>query len=454
MSTYDFDLFVIGAGSGGVRAARMAAATGANVAVAEAQFLGGTCVNVGCVPKKLFYYGAHFSSELKDAKGFGWDVSPPQFSWQTLRDNKNTEITRLNGIYESLLLDTGVKIINGFARLLNANTIEIEGQRVTAEKILIATGCKPFVPDFNGSEHAITSDDIFYLDSLPQKALVVGGGYIALEFAGILSGLGVEVRLSYRGTQLLKNFDHSLGGRLATEMKGHGINVQLESHIQSIEKNTAGERLVTFSDGSTGEYGQVLYATGRLAATADLGLENTCVEIRPNGQLVVDEFFQSREPSVFALGDIIGTPELTPVALAQGMAFVDTWFKSLKRTVDYQNIATAVFSSPNIATVGLTEAQAKQQFGNIEVYESEFRHLKHTLSGNTERTYMKMVVDIATDKVVGVHMMGQDAGEILQGIAVALKAGATKAVFDSTIGIHPTAAEELVTMRTPRPTEK
>ncbi len=448
--SFDYDLFVIGAGSGGVRASRIAAATGASVAVAEEKYLGGTCVNVGCVPKKLFYYGSHFHDDFSDANGFGWDVTGAEFNWPTLRDNKNTEIARLNTIYQSMLDNAGVTVINGRATIVNKHTVMINGQSITAERILITAGGRPYVPTFVGAEYVITSDDVFYLEQLPQKALVVGGGYIAVEFAGILNGLGVQTELAYRGKQLLKQFDHDLGVTLANEMVKKGVVLSLETDIESITKLANGELLVRFKSGNEQSYGEVLYATGRKAYTADLGLANTAVKTRDNGTIIVDDYFQSAEPSIYALGDIIGTPELTPVALAQGMAFVDTYYKSAPRKVDYDNIATAVFCQPNIATVGLSESEAKQRYANVDIYQSEFRHLKHTLSGNTERTFMKMVVDAASDKVLGVHMLGAEAGEIIQGLAVAINAGATKAHFDSTIGIHPTAAEEFVTMRSKR----
>lgn len=448
--SFDYDLFVIGAGSGGVRASRMAAATGASVAVAEEKYLGGTCVNVGCVPKKLFYYGSHFHDDFSDANGFGWDVTAAEFNWPTLRDNKNTEIARLNAIYQNMLDNAGVTVINGRATIVNKHKIMINGQPITAERILITAGGRPYVPTFVGAEYVITSDEIFYLEQLPQKALVVGGGYIAVEFAGILNGLGVQTELAYRGKQLLKQFDHDLGATLASEMVKKGVVLSLETDIESIAKLANGELLVRFKSGNEQSYGEVLYATGRKAYTADLGLANTAVKTRDNGTIIVDDYFQSAEPSIYALGDIVGTPELTPVALAQGIAFVDTYYKSSPRKVDYDNIATAVFCQPNIATVGLSESEAKQRYAKVDIYQSEFRHLKHTLSGNTERTFMKIVVDAASDKVLGVHMLGAEAGEIIQGLAVAIKAGATKAHFDSTIGIHPTAAEEFVTMRSKR----
>ncbi|HCH19799.1 MAG TPA: glutathione-disulfide reductase [Cellvibrionales bacterium] len=445
---YDFDLLVIGAGSGGVRASRMAAATGARVAVAEERYLGGTCVNVGCVPKKLFYYGAHFHEDFSDAKGYGWDVSVNHFDWPTLRDNKNTEIARLNGIYQSMLENANVTIFPSRAEIIGPHQALIEGKTITAEKILIAAGGRPYVPNFAGAEWVLNSDDIFYLDQLPARALVVGGGYIAVEFAGIFQGLGVNTELAYRGAQLLRTFDEDLGGRLATEQINKGITVSLETDVESITKNDRQELTVTYKNGRIEDYDLVLYATGRKAYTANLGLESTQVELRSNGSIIVDDYFQTAEPSIFALGDIIGTPELTPVALAQGMAFVDGQFKQQPRAIDYSCIPTAVFCQPNIATVGLTEAEAIKQFNEISIYRSEFKTLKHSLSQNNERTFMKLIVDVASDKVIGIHMMGSEAGEIIQGLAVALKAGATKAVFDATIGVHPTIAEEFVTMRT------
>jgi glutathione reductase (NADPH) len=445
---YDFDLLVIGAGSGGVRASRMAAATGARVAVAEERYLGGTCVNVGCVPKKLFYYGAHFHEDFSDAKGYGWDVSVNHFDWPTLRDNKNTEIARLNGIYQSMLENANVTIFPSRAEIIGPHQVLIEGKTITAEKILIAAGGRPYVPNFAGAEWVLNSDDIFYLDQLPARALVVGGGYIAVEFAGIFQGLGVNTELAYRGAQLLRTFDEDLGARLATEQMGKGITVSLKMDVETIAKNDRQGLTVSFKNGRIEDYDLVLYATGRKAYTANLGLESTQVELRSNGSIIVDDYFQTAEPSIFALGDIIGTPELTPVALAQAMAFVDGQFKQQPRTIDYSCIPTAVFCQPNIATVGLTEAEAIKQFNEISIYRSEFKTLKHSLSQNNERTFMKLIVDVASDKVIGIHMMGSEAGEIIQGLAVALKAGATKAVFDATIGVHPTIAEEFVTMRT------
>lgn len=446
---FDFDLFVIGAGSGGVRASRMAAATGAKVAVAESRFLGGTCVNIGCVPKKLFYYGSHYSHDFKDAKGYGWavDSNSISFDWPTLRDNKTNEVKRLNGIYQTLLDSAGVELIHGRATLLDAHTVEVDGKQFTADKILVATGCGPVTPELPGKELIISSDDVFYLPELPETIVIVGGGYIAVEFAGIFQGLGVETHLIYRGTNILKVFDLALGEKLLEQMKQSGIHVHLETNVVSVVEQQGGQHLVEMDNGIKIIAGQLMYATGRDPLTRDLGLENLGVELRPNGEIVVDEYFKSSVDSIYALGDIIGTPALTPIALAQGMAFVDTYFKKKPRVLDYANIATAVFSQPNIATVGLSEELAKQRYPKVAIFESEFKHLRHTLSGSEERTYMKLVVDETSDKVLGIHMLGAEAGEIIQGLAAAMKAGITKEQLDSTIGIHPTAAEEFVTMR-------
>ena len=445
---YDYDLLVIGAGSGGVRASRLAAATGARVAVAEERYLGGTCVNVGCVPKKIFYYGSHFNKDFSDAKGYGWDLSVNHFDWPTLRDNKNIEITRLNGIYQSMLENAGVTIFPSRAEIVGPHKALLGEKTITAKKILIAAGGRPHVPEFPGAELAVCSDDIFYLEQLPNRALIVGGGYIAVEFASIFQGLGVNTEMAYRGLQLLRMFDEDLGSRLASELMNKGITVSFEMDVDRIVKKDRHSLTVSFKNGRIDDYDLVLFATGRKAYTANLGLESTLVELRSDGSIIVDDYFQTREPSIFALGDIIGTPELTPVALAQAMAFVDGQFKQQPRTIDYTYIPTAVFSQPNIATVGLTEADALKRFNEISIYRSEFKTLKHSLSKNNERTFMKLIVDVASDKVIGVHMMGSEASEIIQGFAVAMKAGATKAVFDETIGVHPTIAEEFVTMRT------
>jgi len=445
---FDFDLFVIGAGSGGVRTARMSASYGARVAIAEDRYMGGTCVNVGCVPKKLYSYASHFRYDCTDSKGFGWQGSVPAFDWNVLRDNKTAEISRLNGIYDTLLDGSGVTLYNGRARLLDKHTVEIGDQKVSSEKILIATGGWPFVPQFPGSELAVTSNEIFDLPSFPERILVVGGGYIALEFAGIFAGLGADTTLSYRGEIPLKHFDKDLREKLYLESERH-MTMLMNSNVEKIIKKD-NELHVKFKEGSSLVVDCVLYATGRKPNTENLGLENTGVSLQPNGAIAINEHFETTEPGIYALGDVVGRIALTPVAIAEGMVLASNLFKNTEKTMDYSNIATAVFSHPNVGTVGLGEEQAKSEYGDIEVFESDFRHLKHTLSGNPERTYMKLIVDKATDRVVGMHMMGADAGEIIQGLAVAMQCGVTKAQLDSTIGIHPTAAEEFVTMRQAR----
>lgn len=445
---FDFDLFVIGAGSGGVRTARMSASYGARVAIAEDRYMGGTCVNVGCVPKKLYSYASHFRYDCTDSKGFGWQGSVPAFDWNVLRDNKTAEISRLNGIYDTLLDGSGVTLYNGRARLLDKHTVEIGDKKVSSEKILIATGGWPFVPEFPGSELAVTSNEIFDLPSFPERILVVGGGYIALEFAGIFAGLGADTSLSYRGEIPLKHFDKDLREKLYLESERH-MTMLMKSNVEEITKKD-NELHVKFKEGNSLVVDCVLYATGRKPNTENLGLENTGVSLQPNGAIAINEHFETTEPGIYALGDVVGRIALTPVAIAEGMVLASNLFKNTEKTMDYSNIATAVFSHPNVGTVGLGEEQAKAEYGDIEVFESDFRHLKHTLSGNPERTYMKLIVDKATDRVVGMHMMGADAGEIIQGLAVAMQCGVTKAQLDSTIGIHPTAAEEFVTMRQAR----
>jgi len=448
--SYDYDFFVIGAGSGGVRASRIAAGLGANVAVAEDMFLGGTCVNVGCVPKKLFVYGSHFPEEFEAAAGFGWTVGESSFDWSVLRDNKTKEIERLNGIYERMLGNTGVEIIKGRATVVDGHTVAVDGQQYTAERILVAVGGWPAIPDIPGKEHIISSNEAFYLDEFPQRVIVVGGGYIAVEFAGIFNGLGSETHLLYRGEQFLRGFDQDIREFTANEMQKKGVNLHFNSNIASIEKQADGALLATLEDGSTLEVDSIMYATGRKPKTENLGLENTAVELTDKGNIVVNDDFQTAEPSIYAVGDVIDRMQLTPVALAEGMALARNLYSGKDdHRVDYDFIATAVFCQPNIGTVGYTEDQAKEKFEKVAVYKSDFKHMKHTLSGIDERTFMKLLVDQATDRVVGCHMVGADAGEIVQGLAIAMKAGATKAHFDSTIGIHPTAAEEFVTMREP-----
>ena len=448
MSNRDFDLFVIGAGSGGVRAARMAASFGARVAVAEDRYMGGTCVNVGCVPKKLYVYASEFSHSFEDAREFGWDSSVPGFEWSTLRDNKKQEISRLNAIYNNLLRGVNAEIVVGRASIVDAHTVEVNGEHYSADKILIATGGWPRRDDAPGAEHGVTSNEIFDLETFPQRIVVAGGGYIAVEFAGIFNGLGAQVTQLYRGPLFLRGFDLDIREHAADELRKSGIDLRFEVVIDSIEKTASG-LLCKLSDGSELEADQVLYAIGREPHLEGLGLENVNVELNDNGTIKVDEEFCTSEPSIYALGDVIGGMELTPVALAEGMSFARKQYGPQHREVEYDFIASAVFCQPNIGTVGFTEEQAREEFGNITLYKSTFKPMKHTISGRDEKTFMKLIVDDASDRVVGVHMMGPDAGEIVQGMAIALKAGATKATFDATIGIHPTAAEEFVTMREP-----
>lgn len=448
MDKYDYDLFVIGAGSGGVRAARIAAGFGARVAVAEDRYMGGTCVNVGCVPKKLYVYASEFGKGFQDARGFGWGSDTPGFNWATLRDNKKTEISRLNAIYRNLLAGVEAQIIDGRGRIIDAHTVAVGEQLFTADKILIATGGWPHVPDFPGSEYAVTSNEIFDLDAFPKRLLIVGGGYIAVEFAGIFNGLGSQVTQLYRGPLFLRGFDADIRAHAAQEIAKTGVDLRFDVNVQSISPGANGLQ-VALTDGSSLEADTVLYATGRKANLTDLGLENVNVTVNEFGTIEVDDDFRSNEPSIFSLGDVTGGMELTPVALAEGMSFARRQFGKLENQVDYDFIATAVFCQPNIGTVGFTEEEARSKFGHISLFKSTFKPLKHTISGRDEKTFMKLIVDKASDRVVGVHMMGPDAGEIMQGIAIALRAGATKATFDSTIGIHPTAAEEFVTMREP-----
>ncbi|MCL4104528.1 UNVERIFIED_CONTAM: hypothetical protein GTU68_047490 [Idotea baltica] len=410
--------------------------------------MGGTCVNVGCVPKKLYVYASEFSHAFADSKGFGWDAEANGFDWATLRDNKKAEISRLNGIYRNMLAGVEVDTFDGRATLVDAHTVAVNGKNYSAEKILIATGGWPFIPSFPGSDLAVTSNEIFDLEEFPKRIAVVGGGYIAVEFAGIFNGLGSKVTQLYRGPLFLRGFDSDIRTHAAQEIAKSGVDLRFEINVESITATNDGLQLA-LTDGSTLEVDAVLYATGRKPHLTGLGLENVSVDLTDNGTIAVDEYFQTSEPSIFALGDVIGGMELTPVALAEGMSFARRQFNKLNKDVEYDFIATAVFCQPNIGTVGFTEEEARKEFGDIVLFKSKFKPMKHTISGRDEITFMKLIVDKASDRVVGIHMMGPDAGEIIQGLAIALKAGATKAMFDSTIGIHPTAAEEFVTMREP-----
>lgn len=448
MANYDYDLFVIGAGSGGVRAARTAAATGARVAVAEDRYLGGTCVNVGCVPKKLYSYAAHFHDAFEDSTGFGWTIpQAPSFDWATLRDNKIEEIKRLNGIYNRLLEGAGVTLINGRAKVVDAHAVEVNGERITAEKILVAVGGWPWTPQFEGSEYTVNSNQVFDLDDFPKRFLVLGGGYIAVEFASIFNGLGADTRLIYRGELFLRGFDREVREFTRDEMVKKGVDLHFKTNIERIRKVEGGLE-VTLTSGEQLEVDAVLAATGRRPHLEGLGLEALGVELATDGTLKVNERYESSVPSILALGDVTGGPELTPVALAEAMHLVQHHYgDKTPGPLDYQNIATAVFCHPNIGTVGLSEEEARERFGAVRIYSADFRPMKHTLSGSDERCLMKLVVDDASDRVVGAHMVGDEAGETIQGIAIAVRAQLTKTDFDATVGIHPTAAEEFVTMR-------
>ena len=447
---FEYDLLVIGAGSGGVRAARKSAEFGARVAVIEEAALGGTCVNLGCIPKKLYVYASEYAAAWRDSTGFGWQSEGITFDWSTLRDNKTKEIARLNAIYERLLEAPGVDIIQGHGRLTGPQEVAVGDAHYRAEKILLATGTWPARPDIPGIELALTSNEIFDLPELPERLLIVGGGYIATEFASIFSGLGSSVTQSYRGELFLRGFDHDVRHFLAEEMQKAGVDLRFNHHVTALQRGPSGTGIVAqLSDGEAA-FDAVLYATGRRPNITDLGLEHTGVTLTDGGYIAVNSDFQTPEPSIYALGDMTGGWELTPVAIGEAMAFAQTQFGGQPSRMDYDCIPTAVFSQPPIGTVGLTEEDATTAGYAITVYESNFRPLKHTVSGSEERTYMKLIVDQDSDRVLGAHMVGSDAGEICQGLGIALKLGATKADFDRTVGIHPTAAEEFVTMRTPR----
>lgn len=451
MSRFDFDLFTIGAGSGGVRASRVCAGYGAKTAVAEERYFGGTCVNVGCIPKKLFSYAAHYREDFHDAAGFGWSAPEPSFDWPTLVANKDREIARLNGIYERLLDNAGVTILKHRATIVDAHSVECGGRTYSARHILVATGSWPTIPDIPGRDLAITSNEAFFLPELPASIVVVGGGYIAVEFASIFNGLGVPTTLLYRGTRLLRGFDADLGLQLAEEMGKKGVSIRFESDIAALQKKAGGLIGITYKDGSRGDAGAVMFATGRRPNTRNLGLEAVGVRLSAGGAIVVDRHLHSSVDSIHAIGDVTDRINLTPVATAEGMALAKTLFREQPTSLDYENIPTAVFAIPNVATVGLSEEAARKR-GAVEIYKTAFRPLRHTLTGSAEKTFMKLVVDAVSRRVVGAHMLGPDAGEIIQGIAIALKCGATKEQFDATIGIHPTAAEEFVTLREPSST--
>jgi len=446
MAQYSYDLFVIGAGSGGIRTARMASNHGVKVAIAEERYLGGTCVNVGCVPKKLLVYAAQFKDHFQAAAGFGWTVGKPTFNWPSLIANKDQEIARLQSLYGNQLQQSGAEIITGSASLLDAHTVVVDDVKYGAERIVIATGGWPAVPDIPGKQHAVTSNEMFFLDQLPKRIIIVGGGYIAVEFAGIVHGLGVDTTICHRGRKLLRGFDEDVRDFLANEMTRKGINVLLNTDIEAIE--SSGDCFAArLTDGSKVNTDRVMYATGRTPNSTGFGLEAVGVELDSDGAIKVNADYQTNVPSIYALGDVTNRVNLTPVALAEGMALVNKLYGDQSKSVDYDNIPTAVFCQPNIGAVGLTEAQAREKYPDIDIYLTRFTPMKNTLSGVDEKSLIKMIVVRSTDRVVGIHMVGPDAPEIIQGMAVAIRAGATKAVFDSTIGVHPTAAEEFVTLR-------
>jgi glutathione reductase (NADPH) len=443
---YDFDLFTIGGGSGGVRASRMAAQYGARVALAEERYLGGTCVNVGCIPKKLFVYASEFSEAFADSAGFGWTLGERDFNWRTLIANKDREIARLNGVYEKALTDNGVRILRARATIADPHTVVVGGERYSARYVLVATGGWPVIPSIPGGELAISSNEAFFLPQFPARAIIVGGGYIGVEFAGIFHGLGASVSLVHRGDLFLRGFDDDLRRALAAEMGKRGTDLRFNRRVERIEKLPRGIR-ATLNDGTILEADLIMFATGRTPNTRNLGLEQAGVKLDHEGAVAVDSYSCSSVPNIYAVGDCTDRMQLTPVAIAEGQAVAETLFHADPKTPDYQNVPTAVFSEPNLGTVGLTETEARERYPAIDIYKSSFRPLKHTLSGRDERSFMKLVVDRETDRVLGCHMVGADAGEIVQGLAIALKCGATKAQFDATVGIHPTAAEEFVTMR-------
>lgn len=451
MPQFDVDLFVIGAGSGGVRAARVAAQYGARVKVAEEFRVGGTCVIRGCVPKKLLVYASRFADEFEDAAGYGWQVPPPRFDWSTLIARKDSEIARLENIYRTNLERAGAALVEARAVVEGPNTVLLPatGERITARHILIATGGKPAdQPHFVGREHAISSNEVFHLESLPERITIIGGGYIALEFAGVFAGLGSKVTLVHRGPHLLRGFDEEVRTSLEAAYRERGIDVLLERTIERADKSHDGLK-ITLSDRSTHVTDVLLSAAGRVPYTQGLGLAASGVALNDKGAVIVDEFSRTNVPSIFAVGDVTDRVNLTPMAIREGQAFADTVFGERPTRVDHRLIPTAVFSTPEIGVVGLTESEARALHPQLKVYKASFRPLKATLSGRTEKTLMKLLVDGATDKIVGAHMVGDHAGEQVQLLGVALSMGATKADFDRTLAVHPTAAEEWVTMRTP-----
>ena len=449
MNKFDFDLLVIGAGSGGVRAARIAAGHGARVGICESSRVGGTCVIRGCVPKKLLSYAAHFHEEFEDAAGYGWDVGETRFSWPRLIENKDREIDRLNQVYLRLLEDSGVKLFPVHGKLVDSHKVQLGQDIVSADKILIATGGRPWTPDIPGAEFSITSDEAFHLESLPGRVVIVGGGFIACEFASIFNGMGSEVVQVYRGEQILRGFDDDVRETLAAEMKKKSINILLHLNVTELIRHADGQITVRLDDGGELQADTVMFATGRVPNVRGLGLRDAGVHALPGGMIPVNEYSRTNIKNVFAVGDVTNRVNLTPVALMEGHAFADSEFGGNPRPVNHAFIPSAVFSHPPVATVGYSEKDARVHFGELDIYKSVFKPMKHTLSGREEKTMMKLLVQASSGKVIGLHVVGMDAPEIVQGFAVAIKCGLTKQQFDLTTGIHPTAAEELVTMRVP-----
>jgi len=446
MSSHDFDLLVIGAGSGGVRASRIAAGHGARVAVAEEYRVGGTCVIRGCVPKKLLVYGSHFAEDLEDARRFGWQIEGKTFDWAVLRDNVAAEVDRLNGLYQNTLDNNQVTTLLGHARIIDTHTVEVEGQRHTAGTILIASGARPFTPDIPGAEYGITSNDVFHLPTLPRRMVIAGAGYIATEFAGVFHELGVDVSLINRSETILRGWEPALSDRLLQISMAKGLNFKLNCRLERVEKTEAG-LVLHFADGKTMETDVVLWALGRVPNVEGLGLEDVGVALNEKGAIAVDADNRTNVPSIFAVGDVTDRVQLTPVAIREGHSFADRQFGEKNWHVDYNAIPSAVFSNPPLGSVGMTEAQARNAYGQVKIYTSDFWPMKNVLAGRNERALYKLVVDASSDQVVGAHMIGPDAPEILQAVAIAVKAGLTKAQFDDTMALHPTMSEELVLMR-------
>ncbi len=447
MTAYDYDLFVIGGGSGGVRAARVSAAHGARVALAEEHKVGGTCVIRGCVPKKLLVYGAHFAEDLADARRFGWNVPKCDFSWPVLRDNVLAEVTRLEGLYTDTLTKHDVEVLKGRATVTGPHSIDLAGRKITAGTILVASGATPIVPDFPGAEHGITSNEAFHLDALPERVVIAGGGYIANEFAGIFHEFGAKVSIVNRSDVILRGYDESIRDRLLTISMMKGIEFKFHCAFERVEKGEDGRLTVHMSGSDPIEADLLMYAIGRKPNTAGLGLETAGVDLDGNGAVVVNADNQSTCDSIYAVGDVTNRVQLTPVAIREGQAFADTLFGNKPTRVDYENIPAAVFSHPPLASVGMTEGQARNKLGSVKTYTSDFRPMKNVLANRNERALYKLVVDSETDQVVGIHMIGPDAPEILQAAAIAVKAGLKKSQFDEVVALHPTMSEELVLMR-------